>query len=43
MKTKCRYVVLEFEKNEILIDALGGELDSPTWMFRAHLFVFRSP
>lgn len=35
------YVVLEFEKNEILIDALGGELDSPTWMFRAHFDVSR--
>lgn len=35
------YVVLEFEKNEILIDALGGELNSPTWMFRAHFDVSR--
>lgn len=34
-----RYVVLEFDKNEVLIDALGGELDSPVWMFRAHLYV----
>jgi len=34
-----RYVVLEFDKNEVLIDALGGDLASPTWMFRAHLYV----
>ena len=32
-----RYVVLEFDKNEVLIDAMGGELDSPVYMFRAHL------
>lgn len=31
------YVVLEFDKNEVLIDALGGELGNPVWMFRAHL------
>ncbi|BGP18340.1 Serine/threonine-protein kinase [Rhodosporidiobolus nylandii] len=35
------YVVLEFDKNEVLIDALGGELSSPTWMFRAHFDVSR--
>jgi serum/glucocorticoid-regulated kinase 2 len=29
--------VLEFDKNEVLIDALGGELSGPVWMFRAHL------
>lgn len=31
------YVVLEFDKNEILIDALGGDLASPVWNFRADL------
>ena len=35
----CRYVVLEFDKNEVLIDALGGDLSSPTWMYRADLYV----
>ncbi|GAA5862312.1 hypothetical protein JCM8547_007598 [Rhodosporidiobolus lusitaniae] len=35
------YVVLEFDKNEVLIDALGGDLSSPTWMFRAHFDVSR--
>ncbi|GAA5957792.1 hypothetical protein JCM3765_003767 [Sporobolomyces pararoseus] len=35
------YVVLEFDKNEVLIDALGGEINSPTWMFRAHFDVSR--
>ena len=32
------YVVLEFDKNEILIDALGGELNAPVWMYTAHLW-----
>lgn len=31
------YVVLEFDKNEVLIDALGGEVQNPTWQYRAHL------
>lgn len=33
------YVVLAFDKNEVLIDALGGDLSSPTWMFPARLCV----
>lgn len=32
-------MVLEFDKNEVLIDALGGDLSSPSWQYRAHLFV----
>lgn len=31
------YLVLEFDKNEVLIDALGGDIHSPTWMYKAHL------
>jgi serum/glucocorticoid-regulated kinase 2 len=31
------YVVLEFDKNEILIDAIGGDLSSPIWNYRADL------
>jgi serum/glucocorticoid-regulated kinase 2 len=31
------YVVLECDKNEILIDALGGDLSNPVWNYRAHL------
>jgi len=31
------YLVLEFDKNEVLIDALGGDLNAPTWMYKAHL------
>lgn len=31
------YVVLEFDKNEILIDALGGDLGKPEWNYRADL------
>src|ERR1700730_9369743 len=33
------YVVLEFDKNEILIDAMGGDLSSPIWNYRADLCV----
>ena len=31
------YVVVEFDKNEVLVDALGGELGQPSWMYKAHL------
>lgn len=31
------YIVLEFDKNEVLVDALGGELDSPVWHYKARL------
>lgn len=33
------YVVLEFDKNEILIDAMGGDLSNPVWNYRADLYV----
>ena len=36
------YLVLEFDKNEILIDALGGDIQGPTWMFKATFDVSRS-
>lgn len=32
------YIVLEFDKNEIMVDALGGELDSPVWHYGAKLY-----
>ncbi|KAF9415624.1 AGC protein kinase Gad8 [Podila epigama] len=35
------YAVLEFDKNEVLIDALGGELSNPVWQYRAHFDVSR--
>ncbi|KAF9579568.1 AGC protein kinase Gad8, partial [Lunasporangiospora selenospora] len=35
------YAVLEFDKNEVLIDALGGELSNPVWHYRAHFDVSR--
>ncbi|CAH1762009.1 13207_t:CDS:2 [Entrophospora sp. SA101] len=35
------YVVLEFDKNEILIDALGGEVQNPTWQYKANFDVSR--
>lgn len=31
--------MLEFDKNEVLIDAIGGELSNPLWNFRADLSV----
>ncbi|GLB41089.1 putative protein kinase C terminal domain [Lyophyllum shimeji] len=36
------YVVLEFDKNEILIDAMGGDLQSPVWNYRADFDVSRT-
>lgn len=36
------YVVLEFDKNEILIDALGGDLSKPEWNYRADFDVSRA-
>ncbi|KAI0319989.1 AGC/Akt protein kinase [Amylostereum chailletii] len=36
------YVVLEFDKNEILIDALGGDLANPVWNYRADFDVSRT-
>ncbi|KAF9074719.1 Pkinase-domain-containing protein [Rhodocollybia butyracea] len=36
------YVVLEFDKNEILIDALGGDLACPVWNYRANFDVSRT-
>ncbi len=32
-------MVLEFDKNEILIDAFGGDLSNPVWNYRADLYV----
>lgn len=31
------YIVLEFDKNEIMVDALGGDLDCPAWHYKARL------
>ena len=31
------YVVLEFDKNEILVDALGGDISAPSWLYKANL------
>jgi len=36
------YVVLEFDKNEILVDALGGEVSAPHWLYKAHFDVSRT-
>ncbi|KAF6760378.1 kinase-like domain-containing protein [Ephemerocybe angulata] len=36
------YVVLEFDKNEILIDALDGDLYNPVWNYRADFDVSRT-
>lgn len=36
------YLVLEFDKNEVLIDAVGGDVQGPVWMFKAHFDVSRN-
>ncbi|KAJ7220493.1 kinase-like domain-containing protein [Mycena pura] len=41
-KRHLPYVVLEFDKNEILIDAMDGDLVSPMWNYRAHFDVSRT-
>ncbi|KAF7324811.1 Non-specific serine/threonine protein kinase [Mycena kentingensis (nom. inval.)] len=41
-KRHLPYVVLEFDKNEILIDAMEGDLASPVWNYRAHFDVSRT-
>lgn len=33
--------MLEFDKNEVLVDALGGDLSSPVWMYSATFDVSR--
>ncbi|KAF8574539.1 kinase-like protein [Ramaria rubella] len=35
------YVVLEFDKNEILVNALDGEISAPHWRYKAHFDVSR--
>lgn len=34
-------MVLEFDKNEVLVDALGGDLTGPVWMYSATFDVSR--
>lgn len=34
------YVILEFDKNEVLIDALGGDTSCPVYNYGANLYVF---
>ncbi|PWN36988.1 putative proliferation-associated serine/threonine protein kinase [Meira miltonrushii] len=36
------YLVLEFDKNEVLIDALGGDVSAPVWMYKANFDVSRN-
>ncbi|MBW0495188.1 hypothetical protein O181_034903 [Austropuccinia psidii MF-1] len=36
------YLVLEFDKNEVLIEALGGTIDNPVWMYKADFDVSRN-
>ncbi|KAG8937676.1 hypothetical protein FRC00_002597 [Tulasnella sp. 408] len=32
------HVVLQFDKQDVMVDALGGEIGAPVWMSKAHLF-----
>ncbi|WAR58266.1 hypothetical protein PtB15_5B500 [Puccinia triticina] len=36
------YLVLEFDKNEVLVEALGGTIDSPVWFYKADFDVSRA-
>lgn len=36
------YLVLEFDKNEVLVEALGGTIESPVWMYKADFDVSRT-
>ncbi|KAI9609400.1 hypothetical protein H4Q26_007354 [Puccinia striiformis f. sp. tritici PST-130] len=36
------YLVLEFDKNEVLVEALGGTIDFPVWMYKADFDVSRA-
>lgn len=36
------YVIVECDKNEVLLDALGGDIAAPVWMYRTHFDVSRS-
>lgn len=31
------YIVIGFDRGEILVDGLGGDLSNPVWNYRAHL------
>lgn len=35
-------LVLEFDKNEVLVEALGGTIESPVWMYKADFDVSRT-
>ncbi|OZJ01583.1 Serine/threonine-protein kinase gad8 [Bifiguratus adelaidae] len=35
------YAVVEFDKNEVVVDALGGDTYNPVWQYRAHFDVSR--
>ncbi|KAG8942505.1 hypothetical protein FRC00_011795 [Tulasnella sp. 408] len=35
------YIILEFDKDEILIASVGGTIQEPVWMFQAHFDVSR--
>ncbi|KAI7955374.1 hypothetical protein MJO28_005774 [Puccinia striiformis f. sp. tritici] len=36
------YCILTYDKNEILVDAVGGALENPGWMYRADFDVSRA-
>lgn len=35
-------LVLSFDKNEVLVECLGGTIDSPVWMYKADFDVSRT-
>ncbi|KAH7911768.1 kinase-like domain-containing protein [Hygrophoropsis aurantiaca] len=36
------YIVLEFDNNQVLVDAIGGDLTNPVWNYRADFDVSRT-
>ena len=37
------YIVLEFDNNQVLVDAMGGDLANPVWNYRTTLYAPRFP
>ena len=37
------YIVLEFDNNQVLVDAMGGDLANPIWNYRAALYALCLP
>lgn len=43
LSPRCPLNSFQFDKNEVLVDALGGDMENPLWMYKAHLCVLFRP